>query len=300
MLRFVRNNKIWHATKQQRRLMRLKRRVSVSVQGSAKAKVIIVNLNHDPLGTGGKVVPRTFFPPFCAVLAKCGIASVYLNDTESMADEIIRSEGIPTVVINLVHEIYDDRDRYNIPLHLIQKITAIFNSYQTAGIIGDKKKANKYLSNHGVLMPNPNIHPGKKIFSNACIGTNEEVFLYDSADEMDDSRYNTEFIDTKIKFGARKYYTTIRLVCIGSNIVKIYCRASDVENCNPSVHNIDTPRDRDLMDYIRDQLILPNMQQYNSIAEKIEAALGPGFYVHDLLNDQKRVLNFTIMSIQTT
>ena len=38
---------------------------------------------------------------------------------------------------------------------------------------------------------------------------------------------------------------------------------------------------------MRDQLVMPNLRQYHRIAEKIEAALGPGFYVHDLLLDQE-------------
>ena len=285
MLKFIRDNTIGEIDK--RRLARLRNKISVSVPEPLKAKVIILNLNSDPLNAAGKVVPNTFFPPFCAVLARCGIASVYLNDMENMSNELIESEGIPIVVISLVHELYDDLDRYKIPNQLIQKVAAVFNSHQTAGIIGDKRKANRYLSNQGVPMPSLNPDPRKKIFSNARVGSHEEVYLYDSVDDVDVSRYNTEFIDTRVEFNSTYFYTTIRLACIGSNIVQIYGRASDVENGNPSVHSTDTPRDCGLMDYIRDQLVIPHLEQFRFIAEKIEAALGPGFYVHDLLIDQE-------------
>ena len=286
MLQFIQDNFVILLTKKHRRLERLKRQISASVQGNLKAKIIIFNLNKDHTSAAGKVSPSTFFPPFCAVLAQCGIASIYSNDNKNIVDEINDSKGIPIIVINLVHELHDDTNRYEFPVQVAQNVTAIFNSYQTAGIIGDKKKANEYLSNYGISMPSMTFDLRKKIFSNARFSSHEKVYLHDSIDEADVNRYNTEFIDTKVEYRRTKFFTTIRLMCIGSTIVQIYCRAADVENGNPSVHSADTPHDSGLMRHLCDKLVIPNVFQFQNIAKNIENALGPGFYAHDLLIDQ--------------
>ena len=257
-----------------------------------RAKLIIAAMGPKPWNTRGKVVPKIFFPPFCRVLAQCGVGSVYVNDIVEMEREFRTSDAMPIILIDLVNEDYDDLDAYEFPGGSGTKPSAVFNSRRVAKIIGDKKAANLFLSNNDILMPclaNPG---SKKIFSNARIGSQEQVFIYGDAKEIDSDRYNTEFIDTRVQFENAVYYTAIRLMCIGSIIVQIYVYARNSCENNPSVHGIDTPRNCELLDYLYARLIEPRLEELDLLAEQIESKLGPGFYAHDLIidNDSGEIL----------
>lgn len=252
-----------------------------------KGEVIILAMGPRARPDSGKISnPEKFFPSFCKVLAQCGISSVYVHGMDGLEDLLSKQGSTSTILINLIHELYDNLDDYELPNRILQNTSAVFNSCPTARIIRDKRRTNLFLSNEGV--PMPILDPeNEKIFSNARIGTNERVIISDTSGVSDKNRYNTKFIDTQIKFEQKIYYTCIRLVCIGSMIVQIYVRASDIENGNPSVHNADTPRDRNLLDNLYDLLVFPQMQNFESLAQKIESALGPGFYVHDVLVEKE-------------
>ena len=250
-----------------------------------RAKIVIAAMGPDGLNTRGKVKPKRFFPPFCRVLAQCGVASVYVNDIVEMERELRSSDAMPTILIDLVNEVYDDLDAYEIPGGLDTMPSAIFNSRSVAKIIGDKKATNRFLSNNDILMPCLANPESKKIFSNARIGSKEQVFVYGDAKEIDSYRYNTEFVDTKIRYGSDYYYTTVRLMSIGTHLLSVYVRARDVKENNPSVHNADTPRDRALLNFLYDQLIESRLEEFSLLAEKMGSALGPGFYAHDVLVD---------------
>ena len=250
-----------------------------------RAKIVIAAMGPDGLNTRGKVSSKIFFPPFCRVLAQCGVGAVYVNDIVEMERELRSSDAIPTILIDLVNEVHDDLDTYEIPGDLSTKPSAVFNSRRVAKIIGDKKAANLFLSNNDILMPclaNPG---SKKIFSNARIGSQEQVFVYRDAKEMDSDRYNTEFVDTKLRYGSDYYYTTVRLMCIGSRLLSVYVRARDVKENNPSVHNSNTPRDRALLKFLYSRLVESRLEEYSLLAEKMGLTLGPGFYAHDVLVD---------------
>lgn len=242
-------------------------------------------MGPDGLNTRGKVKPGNFFPSFCRVLGQSGIGSVYANDMAGLERELQTPGGMPTILVDLVNETYDDLDAYDIPGALGSPPGAVFNSRRIAKIIGDKKEANAVLSRTDVPMPSIAGLKNKKIFSNARFGSQEAVFVQDDASEIDENRYNVEFVDTRVRFRGSVYYTVIRLMCIGSHLLQIYVRARDVEENNPSVHNKDTPLNRPLLDYLQDRLVVPRLEDFVSLAEKVESALGPGFYAHDVLVD---------------
>ena len=202
-----------------------------------------------------------------------------------MRYELEISEGVPTVLINLMNEIYDDLDEYDIPEDLLLKANAIFNSHHTADVIKDKRKANETLSGQGIMMPSLKLDEGKKIFSNARVGSGENVFVLEKYQEIDDGRYNAEFIDTRVSFANTVYYTSVRLVCIGTRTLQIYVRARDVEENNPSVHSKDTPKNPELLEYLYRNLVEPRLEQLHALGNRIGRALGPGFYAHDVLVD---------------
>ena len=224
-------------------------------------------------------------PPFCRMLGQCGIATSCITDFRSLGQELEISEGVPIVLINLMNEIYDELDEFDIPEDLSKKTNAIFNSHRTASIIKDKRKANETLSRQGIMMPSLRIDEGKKIFSNARVGTGENVFVLEKLQDVDDGRYNAEFIDTRIPFENSVYFTCVRLVCIGTRTLQIYVRARDVEENNPSVHSKDTPKNPELLEPLYGNLVAPRLEQLHALGRCIGSVLGPGFYGHDVLVD---------------
>ena len=87
-------------------------------------------------------------------------------------------------------------------------------------MIRDKEEANRFFSEHlclgTTLMKEP-----------TClvrIGSGARAFIVDNLQELDEERYNTEFIDTTVQFRESVYFTCIRLVCIGTYLIRIYIR----------------------------------------------------------------------------
>ena len=257
-----------------------------------RANVLLVAMGENPFATRGKVSVKLFFPPFCRVLALHGIGSTFVYGRKSLERELLLSDGVPTIVVNLVNELFDNLDSWEIIGDTLHKTDAVFNSLRIAKVIRDKEETNKILSGSGVSMPRRNIGECKKIFSNARFGTMDEVYVYEDSKNLCRDRYNTEFVDTRVQFENAIYYTAIRLMCIGSIIVQIYVYARNVCENNPSVHGKDTPRNRELLDYLYDRLIEPRLEELHLLAEKIESKLGPGFYGHDLIidNDSGEIL----------
>ena len=243
------------------------------------------------LKTRGKVNARTFFPGFCRALARHGIGSVYVADPENLEQELLASQTIPTIVINLVHEIHD-LCAYDVSDNVRQSMRALFNSYHTARIIRDKEKTNVFLSQNEIPVPSRDLEQGRMTFSNERIGTHAPVFVSDDLQEIDDARYNVRFIDTRQEFGGSEYYTSIRLMCIGPRLLQVFVRARDVKENNPSVHAADTPINRPLLDHLYNELVATRFEQYSSLAKSLGFALGPGFYAHDVLVDNSSLEPF--------
>ena len=269
----------------QYRLPRLKSKIERFAPKNPKAKVLILNLNSNPVRAPGKVDPEIFFPPFSSVLAACGVSTAYVSNKERMEREILESDRIPVILVNLIHELDAENDRYDIPENLANKFRAIFNRHKIAKIIGDKVEANIFFTKHDISMPRLRPNAGK-VFSNTRFGSHDKVLLYESIDDADSERYNTELIDTKIKFRGATYFTCIRLICIGTRVLQIYVRARDVNENDPSVHNQDTPKDGELIVYLYDRLVAPRLEEFYALGSCLGNVLGPGFYVHDVLVDR--------------
>ncbi len=240
-----------------------------------RGKIIILALGSRGLRTRGKVKSRRFFPPFCRALGQCGIASAYVCDFESLERELCLSNGLPTVLVNLVNELYDDLDAYDIPKSFLEQTNAVFNSHGIAKIVRDKKEANLFFSEHNISMPGHNLDERTNVFSNARFGTGARAFIVDNLQGLDEERYNTQFIDTTVQFRESVYFTCIRLVCIGTYLIRIYIRARDVSENNPSVHTKDTPKDRELLDYLHEKLVAPRLEAFHALSSRIGHVLGP-------------------------
>ena len=104
-----------------------------------------------------------------------------MNEIESLKREIYSSNRDSTILINLVNELHDDLEIYEVPVELLQKTNAVFNSPDIAQIIRDKQEANTFFSQNGVSMPNCTITKSNKIFSNTRIGSMDEVYVYEDS-----------------------------------------------------------------------------------------------------------------------
>ncbi len=253
----------------------------------ARAKILILAFGPRGLRARGKVKSRRFFPPFCNVLGQCGIASTYIGDHKNLERELCLADGLPTILVNLVNEDRDDLEPYKFPNDLLRNVTAVFNPHKIAGIIRDKKEANLFFSEHNISVPAHNLDKKTNVFSNSRFGTGARAFIIDDLQELNEERYNAQFIDTTVRFKESVYFTCIRLMCIGPYLIRIYIRARDVSENNPSVHTKDTPKDPELLDYLHETLVAPRVQAFHALSERIGHVLGPGFYAHDVLIENK-------------
>ena len=274
--------KLSHASRQNRSFARkMNRGINCKTPNKSRTVIVLISLNKEAKPTGGKVSdPLRFFRGFCCVTTKCGIPSIFVHGKSNLTRLLEVMFDKDVILINLVHEDFDDLNNWKIPEDMLSGITAIFNQTNVATLIRDKLETNLEFTRNNIAMPRLNPKKGK-IFSNTITGTKEAVAVYRPGENMDPRRYNTEFIDTALHYNGNRYYTSIRLMCIGSRICQIYVRIS--EDTNPSVHSMDTPLDRDLLEFAYQELVPHNYYKFQRIVKGIESIIGPGFYAHDLL-----------------
>ena len=269
------------------RVWRENDRIRECQPAKARAKVVMVAMGEDGLRPRGKVVPKLFFPAFCRRIARCGVGSAFAHDIRGLKRELLLSDVVPTILIDLINEDLDDVVNDDIPQELCQGARAVFNSRRIARIVRDKEVTNTFLSENNVPMPQLDNLENRMVFSNARLGSEEGVTVHHGTDDLDGSRYNTEFVDTRIRFEGKVYFTSIRLMCIGSRLLQVYVRARDQNENNPSVSGGNTPRDKRLLVYLYSTLVTPRLGEFVSLAERIGTVLGPGFYAHDVLVDRE-------------
>ena len=262
----------------------ISRLIGKSTSRNKKAKVILLVMGPRARPHSGKISnPKRFFSSFCKVLAQCGISSTFVHGLNNLERSITNNDGVPIILINMIHELYDNSESYRIPQLMFPNISAVFNSHKAAKLVRDKEEMNNVFSRNGIPMPALAPRLGQKIFSNTRTGTHDPVFIYESMDVADKNRYNTEYIDTRVDFQGRSYFTSVRLNCIGSRILQINVRASDEAEGTASVTGTDTPLDRDLLHHLHNSLVVPYLEEYSMLAKSLEAVLGPGFFAHDTL-----------------
>lgn len=167
-------------------------------------------------------------------------------------------------------------------------IFIVFNDYKTGEIIADKSRTNCVLTKHGVLMPEEikSSIASKDCLSLSKTGSGKQIQVIKKDDRLDPNRYNVEFINTKIVYDQKSYYTAVRLWCIGKELLFPVVRSRLIEE-GPSVHDSNTYINIDFLTYLQESLIIPNIEKFEKIAEEIEKVFGLGFYVYDLVIDTK-------------
>ena len=256
----------------------LARRVASLQPAAPRAVVVVTGLSRGGLDGPGKVVAPEFFPAFCATLAGDGVGTCFATDLRELRSAVSRS--VPAVLVNVYREV---AYRIDVPevLEIEERAAGVFNRSRTGPIVADKQATNLYLAARGVAMPS--LTPGGRVFSNSRQASAAAVAVLDRLTDADASRYNTDFVDTRVPYGGRCYHTCVRLLCVGSSLVHAYVRARDVEEGSPSVHAADTPLDAGLVMFLQRRLVEDRIAELADLAAKVAAALGPGFYAHDVL-----------------
>lgn len=248
--------------------------------------VIFAEFSNTHFAAGGKVTAPSYLPVFSDLLRQHGLKTVITTSARDLSAAIVDTDY--TVVVLIYGE-----DQF-IPDYLglkdcLARADLVFNHTDTGKIICNKKATHLFLSNKDVPMPAAQFEgiATKQVFSNHNTSTGADVSVLAAQSLLNSERYNTEFIDTKVKIGSEHYYTTIRLMCVGGTVTHCYVRARIAQDGNPSVHAKNTPIDAKLLNVLYAELIEPRKQKLSELAVKVSQALGLGFYSHDILIDTK-------------
>lgn len=242
-----------------------------------KGRVIFAALGPSQFYKTGKVAPDFFFSPFCEELERDGVEVKFVTQPAELVKYTTRSSS---VVVHIYNEV---RDSNYEPPPIVANI--VFNDYPTGRICCNKTLTNRKLADHGVPVP-PLVTEasGSAVFSNVVQGSKAEIQVIESG-PLDKSRYNTRFIDTVVDVDGQQFHTCVRLICVSGHIVHAYARARPAQE-RPSVHAADTPLNSKLIEHLQTKLVEPNWSQFEALALGAAKAMGPGFYVHDVLIDQ--------------
>lgn len=241
----------------------------------------------------GKVVPTFYYPAFSRVLKRHGITH---KETYSL-DQLKQVDERQALVVLIYSETFlhtntsyrkrvQDVERYAIARFGEGNIihpTCI-------GLkIGDKAAANSWLSAANVRMPrlvDKQIQIETEIFSNQRFGSHAPAHLIEAGHPLDTKRYNTQFVNTARDYKGRLYHVSLRAMCVGRRCVATYARMRPVAE-GPSVHDTDTPRDAEMINYFHEELVTKNMSALTDLSDRLGGVLGLGFYAHDILPETK-------------
>lgn len=240
--------------------------------------VVIAALTPRAIKCRGKVNPARFFPGFFQRLAERNHAGAVVFTPDALRERM----GPRTTLVHLYNEeniIPTDAEVADAEA----KAICVFNPLATGRIIGKKAATNLHLTAQGVAMPSLQPPEGVAIFSNAAASTSKPAWVMADSAGLDETRYNTEFIDTTVTVDGKDYLTTLRLMAVGPTVVLPYLGIRPKDLNRPSVHGVSTPRDAGLYNKVFQQLFLDREAELRALAVHLNRALGPGFYHHDLL-----------------
>jgi hypothetical protein len=249
-------------------------------------RLIICGFGLGGFGGRGKVQPRLFFPDFCTVLAREGISTIFASTAQQLSRLVTKD----SVVIHIYSEEIGDRlpDRIDTDhvLNAQRRALLIFNHPSIGPIIGRKDETHRLFTQNGIHMPSKNVDSGT-VFSISPYGSGTGVKLFDDKSKLDTDNHNTSYIDTRVNFGDQQFHTSVRLLCVGREIVHAFVRARNTKDGSPSVHSRNTPTDPELLEFLHTKLVNPHIAKFQLLAKDVATVLGLGFYVHDLLVEKQ-------------
>lgn len=187
------------------------------------------------------------------------------------------------IIINIYHEDTLNYNDFTIMEKKLYKNDILIHPTKLGIIVGSKKNTNIFLSEKNILCPKIIDKTDKNlvVFENENNTSGANVRLLYENDVLNHKKYNTEFIDTLYKHNNELYYSSIRTLCVGNEIVAVFLRFRNVKENNPSVHCKDTPLISSLINSYYEEVIIPNIGNLTKICENIGNVLGLGFYAHD-------------------
>jgi hypothetical protein len=259
------------------------RRISEPQPSRPRAHVVI-SMPTD-MGPSGKMSAHFYIGPFCDTLRSNGFAT-HVAGSERELRKILDRHS-PVVLIHVYGE--DDR-RIDTPgiADLERRCALVFNRSAVGPVLADKAASQELLSRFGVPMP-PCRAGATDGFQRARYGSAVKLRAAGvGAGDAEVETIRTQFVDTRVEVRGKAYFTTVRLLCVGAEILHAYPRArpttmDTVDLDAASVHAKDTPLDADLVEALTATLVVPNMEAFRTIATRCFEALGHGFFAHDLL-----------------
>lgn len=243
-------------------------------------RVVLTGFTRFGFSGKGKVYQGDYFPGFTRALADHDIDCHFVWTEKDLCD--LTEQG-NTAIIHLFNE--------ELPWPYTEEICraeanadVVFCSRRAGSIVSNKINANRYLSAQGIGMPPEVIgEDAGTVFSNSVIGSGKRVIVTSDRTKLPEGRYNTAFIDTRVDFGGKTWYTMFRIQAVGGLVHHAYVRARDTAERAPSVHSKDTPANAGLIEHLYDILVAPRRAEIHAHAKKMGDILGPGFYAHDMV-----------------
>lgn len=247
-----------------------------------RAVIVMACLGGAGLNVDGKVSSFQFLPGFFGELRKRGFHTELVFDLDNLAKSFGRD--LPIILVHVFGEDHTLIGGKELEA-LEAKAAAVFNSANVGPLLADKMAYHKRLESAGIAVP---ALQGEGGFVRERTGTMRPTSVdEEKVSELDEAQLiRTEFVDTTFEFEGGSFFTTARLLCIGSEVMHAYIRARDTTEGNPSVHAKDTPLNPALIEQMQAQLIEPREAEFAQLAQGLAGVLGDGFFVHDLLIDR--------------
>jgi hypothetical protein len=260
------------------------------VKGPSAGAIVLVGTRKDGF-IPGKLTASVFVPIFARVCAERGFQVMAFPDP---ADFLSRKDiPQPLTVVLVYSEVRMLRagldPTFQKVLERAHRLGArVVHPPELGLTIADKLATRDLLVPAGIRMPELVTENGPMVpvFSNEVVGSNRPVQLHGSG-TLDPSRYNTRYIDAVHHHQGRAYHVSLRAMAVGPTCIAVYVRARAVSEKNPSVHNKNTPVNRELLNHLHAEIVEPRRDEIHSICERIGSRLGPGFYAHDIVPERE-------------
>lgn len=239
----------------------------------------------------------------------CGTGIIWKNTKDESFDILQNLINDPSILRVFIIPLYiEDRDKNNrgfVNLDYAKEIgefikekdknkkCEIFHPYESGKIIGNKIETNKLFTNYGI--PCPIIITSPKydtpIFVNDVGGSCSPLAgAKPNAFDLDQTKYNTELIDTTYEYQGKTYYVSPRAMCIGGEISHFIIKCRSTEQNDRVVRfawDVTYAEATGIQyDFFKTQIV-PDYEYLLSITKNIEKILGFGAYSYDLLKDVK-------------
>ena len=260
------------------------------VEGPREGAIVLVGTRKDGF-IPGKLTAGLFLPIFAQACAQRGLQVLaFPNPDDFLSRKDIAQPATVILVYSEVRVLRVGLDpTFQKVLQRAQRLGArVVHPPELGLAIADKLTTRELLIPAGIRMPELVTEKTGmvSVFSNEIVGSNRPVQLVGSG-ALDPSRYNTRYIDAVHHYQGRAYHVSLRAMAVGPICVAVYVRARAVSERNPSVHNKNTPVDRELLNHLYAEIVEPRQDEIHSICERIGSRLGPGFYAHDIVPERE-------------